>query len=78
MKFLTWCVGILATLCMGMGIITCLGAPQAFIDSISGVFNGALAFYEFWFWVSALLFLATIALAVAGGGGGGGGGKEEY
>jgi hypothetical protein len=61
---------------MGMGIVTFLGEPQALVESISGVLNGALAFYEFWFWIAALLFLATIALAVAGGRGGGGG--EEY
>jgi hypothetical protein len=77
MAVFTWCLGILATLCMGMGIVTFLGEPQALVESISGVLNGALAStYEFWFWIAALLFLATIALAVAGGGGGGGG--EEY
>jgi len=60
MKGLAVLAGIFAFLCMVMGIITYFG--PGFLESIPA----SLAFYEFWFWISALLFLATIALGMGG------------
>jgi len=52
--------GIFAFLCMVMGILTYFG-PDFLAD-----IPASLAFYEFWFWIAALLFLITIALGMGG------------
>ncbi len=50
--------GVIAFLCMVMGILTYF--EVGFLEDLPA----SLTFYEFWFWITALLFLATIALAV--------------
>jgi hypothetical protein len=68
MRVLAVLSGIIALLCMAMGIVTLLGVlpPDMMIlpDKLT---------WTFWFGISALLFLASIA-ANAGGRGGG----DEY
>jgi hypothetical protein len=56
MKGLSVLAGVIAFLCMVMGIITFFG------PGFLAHFPAHLASHELWFWLSALLFLATIAL----------------
>ena len=60
MKGLALLAGIFAFLCMVMGIVTYF--EPGFLADIPV----RLGFYEFWFWIAALLFLITIALAMVG------------
>jgi len=69
MKGLGILAGIIALLCMAMGIVTLLGVlPQTMVEKLPAEFT-----WDVWFWLSALLFLANIA-CIAGGRGGG----DEY
>jgi len=69
MRVLAVLSGIIALLCMAMGIVTLLGVlPQTMVEKLPAEFT-----WTFWFGISALLFLASIA-ANAGGRGGG----DEY
>ena len=54
MGILAWAVGTLAGLCMVMGIITATEVVPLF---------GAELTWMFWFVLSAILFLASIAFA---------------
>ena len=58
MCILAWIIGALAGLCMVMGIVTAI--------EIAPLLNAALT-WLFWFWLSAILFLASIAFAVGSG-----------
>jgi hypothetical protein len=62
MTGLAWFFGAIGGLCMVLGIITAVGVVQQF---------GAELTWTFWFMLSGILFLASIAL-VAGSRGGGG------
>ncbi len=69
MKSIGMLAGIIAFLCMIMGVLTLVGAfPE--LESLPEEFT-----WNVWFWLSALLFLANIA-CIAGGGRRGGGGEE--
>jgi hypothetical protein len=52
MAALAWVVGAVAGLCMVMGIITATGVVPLL---------GAELTWTFWFWLSGILFLASIA-----------------
>jgi len=68
-KVLAGLSGIIAFLCMVMGIILLLGAfPE--LEALPEELT-----WDVWFWLSALLFLSSIA-CTAGGGRRGGGGEE--
>jgi hypothetical protein len=54
MAALAWLVGTFAGLCMVMGIVTATEVIPTF---------GAELTWTFWFMLSAILFLASIALA---------------
>jgi hypothetical protein len=54
MAALAWLVGTFAGLCMVMGIVTATGVVPLL---------GAELTWTFWFMLSAILFLASIALA---------------
>jgi hypothetical protein len=69
MKGLGILAGVIAFLCMVMGVLTFF--EVGFLEDIPS----NLTDWTFWFWLSALLFLANIA-CIAGGGRRGGG--EEY
>ena len=58
MKIAALVVGIIAGLCAVMGVLV---ATEAFELTCAGVSD-----WIFWFGLSAVLFLATIALAVGG------------
>ena len=63
MKGLAVFSGIVAFLCMVMGIIILLGAfPE--LEALPEALT-----WNVWFWLSALLFLASIACKSSGGGG---------
>jgi len=64
MKFLAVLSGTIAFLCLLIGVITLLALLPPLSEELT---------WDVWFWVSALLFLASIALKPGGGGGGGGG-----
>jgi hypothetical protein len=59
MAGLAWLSGTIAGLCMVMGIVTATGVIPTFGDELTWVF---------WFGLSAILFLATIAFTVGRGG----------
>jgi len=64
MKGLAVFSGILAFLCLIMGIIILLGTfPE--LEALPEELT-----WDAWFWLSALLFLASIACKPSGGGGG--------
>ena len=65
MKVLAVFSGIIAFLCMVTGIITLLGSFSE-LEALPEALT-----WDVWFWLSALLFLASIACKPSGGGGGG-------
>jgi len=59
--------GVIAFLCLVMGVITLFGVlPEEMIEALPEAFD-----WTAWFWLSALLFLASIACSAGGRGGGG-------
>ena len=59
---LAWFFGVIGGLGMVMGIVTAVGVIPQFGDELT---------WTFWFMLSGLLFLASIALASGSRGGGG-------
>lgn len=70
MKLLAGLAGIFALLCLIMGLLVLLGAlPEEMLTSLPEELT-----WNVWFWLSGLLFLASIACKGSGRRGGG----EEF
>ncbi len=68
MGIFAWLTGLLGGLCAVMGILTAVEVVPSL---------GAELTWTFWFVLSAILLLMSIAFAVGRGGGGGGGAGWE-
>ena len=64
MAMLAWIAGLLGGLCMAMGIVTALEAVPTVHEEFT---------WYFWFVLSTILLLMSIAFAIGRGGGEGGG-----